>query len=499
MSFVWATVTANSPLRIKLDGNDAAALPITPESLVDPLTLNTGDRVRVELHGNSNRVIVHGRSSGAPQDRGRKNACINGNFRTNQNAYVSAANIPLGTYGFDRWCAFGRVNLAFNPAARSAATGYQLVTAGAITQITGLTIAGLSGVTTAARWTSSATNTGSGILWAGSQVSPYSLVTAGQLYTLSAYVRYSTTQTVTPWASIYNSSGTLVSNASSPVTFTCTANTWTRVSMTVVMPTSSARLGLYTAAAGSMASGATVDMTGVLVEAGNTLLPYFDGTFTGCGWVSTANASNSYVGSATPTIPTLTYTSAPQGQTVTINANGHIAQFIEQANVVALASVLSWVGTSTARIYNKGTLSSALPSFAASPISFTPDGTDDLIIEFSNSGSTSTLGQVQFEVGSVATAYEYIPVSEELANCQRYFEAGYAKSYVSSANTAQYAIAVNFRVNKRVAPSMVYSNPPAAAAALPSSTEWLTVTGFDVLSGASAGQIACSWTAFADF
>jgi microcystin-dependent protein len=57
--FCWATVTSIGPLRIKLDG-DTAALPVTPDSLVDQLTLIVNDRVRVELA--ANRLIVIGKA-----------------------------------------------------------------------------------------------------------------------------------------------------------------------------------------------------------------------------------------------------------------------------------------------------------------------------------------------------------------------------------------------------------------------------------------------------
>lgn len=51
----WATVTQESPLRIRLDGDDAALL-ITPESLVGEQAV--GRRVWVQLVGR--RAIVHG-------------------------------------------------------------------------------------------------------------------------------------------------------------------------------------------------------------------------------------------------------------------------------------------------------------------------------------------------------------------------------------------------------------------------------------------------------
>jgi microcystin-dependent protein len=51
----------NSPLSIRLDG-DSAALALIPDSLVDPLSLSVGDRVRVEL--SLRKVVVHGVANG---------------------------------------------------------------------------------------------------------------------------------------------------------------------------------------------------------------------------------------------------------------------------------------------------------------------------------------------------------------------------------------------------------------------------------------------------
>ena len=61
-SWNWATVTALSPLRIRLDG-DPSAIPVTPDSLVDPRTLVVGDRVRVELT-DANGLVVQGKAGG---------------------------------------------------------------------------------------------------------------------------------------------------------------------------------------------------------------------------------------------------------------------------------------------------------------------------------------------------------------------------------------------------------------------------------------------------
>jgi hypothetical protein len=60
--WMWATVTtAGAAFRIRLDG-DTNPLPYTPDSLIDPLALTVGTRVRCEL--TDRRVVVHGRSKG---------------------------------------------------------------------------------------------------------------------------------------------------------------------------------------------------------------------------------------------------------------------------------------------------------------------------------------------------------------------------------------------------------------------------------------------------
>ncbi|QKN87721.1 tail fiber [Microbacterium phage Ixel] len=61
-SFKWGTITALSPLAVKLDG-DTAALSLIPDTLVDPTTLWVGARVRVEL--SLRRVVIHGVNNGA--------------------------------------------------------------------------------------------------------------------------------------------------------------------------------------------------------------------------------------------------------------------------------------------------------------------------------------------------------------------------------------------------------------------------------------------------
>jgi hypothetical protein len=115
----------------------------------------------------------------------------------------------------------------------------------------------------------------------------------------------------------------------------------------------------------------------------------------------------------------LTFTSAPQGQIVTISASGVLHQVIERANIIAGSYVLSWAGTAVGRVYNSG---STAPSYQTGPFSVVLDGTANVIVEFTPASGTATLGNVQLELGSRATPFEQRLVSVELAMCQRYFQ-----------------------------------------------------------------------------
>jgi len=71
-------------------------------------------------------------------------------------------------------------------------------------------------------------------------------------------------------------------------------------------------------------------------------------------------------------------------------------------------------------------------------------------------GETVKVEQVQLEVGSVATPFEHRSYGEELALCQRYYEAGqtgniYSNSGSSSGN---YYIYWNWKVTKRASPTV---------------------------------------------
>ena len=158
----------------------------------------------------------------------------------------------------------------------------------------------------------------------------------------------------------------------------------------------------------------------------------------------------------------MTYTSAPQGQEVTINSGGSIEQVIERANVPAGTYTLSWTGTATGRVYNTG---ATPPSYSASPITVTLDGLANVEVEFTASGGTRTLSKVQFEAGSTATAFRRNAnsIQGELAACQRYYWRNTPGGlYSSHADGNAYATTA----------AMIIAQPPVTMRAAPTSVEF---------------------------
>jgi len=116
---------------------------------------------------------------------------------------------------------------------------------------------------------------------------------------------------------------------------------------------------------------------------------------------------------------TLTFIDAPQGQQVTINTDHGMNQIVWQPNLPAGDYVLSWEGTAEGRVYPIG---GTPPSYAASPVTVTLDGTTDAVVTFNAPWTPKTLGRVQLEAGTVPTPFERISVGEELAACQQYYQ-----------------------------------------------------------------------------
>lgn len=163
----------------------------------------------------------------------------------------------------------------------------------------------------------------------------------------------------------------------------------------------------------------------------------------------------------------LTFTAGSQATTVTISASGVLQQIIERENMPAGTYILSWTGTATGRVYNSG---GAAPSYATSPVQVTLDGSANVVVEFTASGGTKTLGLVQLEAGTAYSPFEYRHRSEEIILCQRYYEdSGYPTYAVPTAVTGQgawipaasaYTLCAEpqFRTTKRAAPTVTIYN-----------------------------------------
>jgi hypothetical protein len=341
-----------------------------------------------------------------------RNRIRNGNNRTNQLGIISPKTLAPREMGFDGWECAGITNLVTNPRAGTNTTG-QLANNGTLSRVT-------TGGPTAAipsffRNTMTST-TGSGIFMPDATMTN---IVANKLYTVSAYLRSSAALTLTGLDYVLFSGASLVYDGPN-TTVTLAANTWQRVTFQMntfgVPAFTSASIRFLSGA--SLASGQTLDMTGLMITEGSLLWPYLDGDCTDCAFTGTSHASTSVRG---PSTTTLTWTTAPHGQLVTLSSGGGVSQVDERADLEAGTWIVSHAGTATLRVYNVGTDPASLPAFAASPVTVTLDGLDDVVVELRAVGGTKTYGSVQFEKGAIATPFEDIPVQQELAICQRYY------------------------------------------------------------------------------
>jgi hypothetical protein len=144
----------------------------------------------------------------------------------------------------------------------------------------------------------------------------------------------------------------------------------------------------------------------------------------------------------------LTFTAGSQSTTVTISTSGVLQQIVERQNMPAGQYVLSWSGTATGRVYNFG---GTPPAYGASPQIVTLDGLANVVVEFTASGSTKTLGTVQLEAGPVFSPFEFRHRSVESILCQRYYERrqpAFTWGYIGGGINGSYTTAVSF-VTKR--------------------------------------------------
>ena len=155
---------------------------------------------------------------------------------------------------------------------------------------------------------------------------------------------------------------------------------------------------------------------------------------------------------------TYTFTQGSTGvnTTITITA-GSIIQVIEGANLPEGGTyVLSWTGTAQGKI--------GAGSFGASGITGTITAGTNTNIEF----NTGTCGNVQLEVGSTATSFDYRPYGTELQLCQRYFQVINSAVYRAYLNGGVFYW-IPWQVTCRAAPTITNTS---AAYSLSSSAVW---------------------------
>lgn len=107
---------------------------------------------------------------------------------------------------------------------------------------------------------------------------------------------------------------------------------------------------------------------------------------------------------------TYTFATTNNKTTVTIPAGKVLQQVIEGASIQAGTYTLSWEGTAQGKI--------AGGAYGASGITGATSGGGNITVEF----GPGTVANAQFEFGSVATAFEYIPYGLALLLCQRYYQ-----------------------------------------------------------------------------
>lgn len=359
-------------------------------------------------------------------ERGLDNLIHNGSFRINQIGYASGGSLIPGMatgFGHDRWRSSGRANLCRNPTGGTNTTGWSGSNS-TISRLTGLTIPGLSGVTTAIRGTNNLAAVGGLYFNGDAAAAAYPIpVLPGVTYRITAWLRANVAKTIQPSIQFSNPAQTLVASDSTPTAAVAlSANVWTKVSYLYRVPilvstvNPPGQMGPYWYSTTAWAVGNTLDIAGVTITETSTSADpaYSDGSFLNCSWVGTAHASISIDRTV---VTSYTFTQTPNGCVITLNSGGAIYQVIERPDIPAGDYVFGHDGTATMRIYNR---TAAPPLFAAGPIVVTLDGLDDVIVEFEANGGTKTVSNVRGFRGGILFPFRPRPYQIELSLCQRH-------------------------------------------------------------------------------
>ena len=132
----------------------------------------------------------------------------------------------------------------------------------------------------------------------------------------------------------------------------------------------------------------------------------------------------------------LTFSAAAPDTALTI-ASGTLVQVIEGVNVEGGNYVLSWRGSSQARV-SQGALPTA--GFSAGPIRLSGLASGaNIFVEF----AVGSVGLVQLEPGLVATPFERRPLGAELMLCMRYFQTSYDPGVAPGSASATPSLSTN--------------------------------------------------------
>jgi hypothetical protein len=182
------------------------------------------------------------------------------------------------------------------------------------------------------------------------------------------------------------------------------------------------------------------------------------------------------------------FTATPPATTITITA-GTLQQVVEALNVEGGSYMLSWSGTAQGRV-NAG-------AYAASPVTVAglPANTA-ITVEF-NAG---TLGAVQLEPGTVATAFEQRDIQQELARCQRFYQVGDIQGFTYLVTGIVFSISQAFATLMRANPTMVVGSQTmsnlGAPSLVPNAGRMFSCSA--TASGTGQSNMTVNWTASAD-
>jgi len=233
---------------------------------------------------------------------------------------------------------------------------------------------------------------------------------------------------------------------------------------------------------GILGAGNASLMKNRLIDAGFTINQrgYVSGTALSAG----VYAHDRFKAGASGCTYTFTQGSAGVPIVITITA-GSLQQVIEGCNMPDGGTfTLSWTGTAQAR-FNGGT-------YGSSPLSVTGiTAGANTTIEF----NTGTVSFPQLEVGSSATGFEYRQYGQELALCQRYYEASESTCYLPA--TSNY-FSVPFATVKRASPTVTRTGNGAVTGGTAGSTVFSPTTAMFYFTNTTNSITGGTWTASAE-